>query len=62
MVAPPVDAILQEAEDGEYDLIVMGSRGVNLECDGDRLLGSVAERVLHRTPCPVMIVRAEPKP
>jgi nucleotide-binding universal stress UspA family protein len=58
----PVDVILGEAEDGEYDLIVMGSRGVGLDSGHDRLIGSVTERVLHRTPCPVLVIRAEPRP
>ena len=60
--AEPVDAILREAEDGEYDLIVMGSRGVSLDRGHERLVGSVTERVLNRTPCPIMVIRAEPKP
>jgi len=59
---PPADVILAAAEEGEFDLIVMGSRGVSLEQGHDRLVGSVAERVLHRTPCPVLVVRAEPRP
>lgn len=59
---PPVEAILREAEDGEYDLIVMGSRGLNLEDGYDHAMGSVAERVLHRTPCPVLVIRAQPRP
>ncbi len=54
------EAILHEAEDGEYDLIVLGSRGVSIDNGHDRLLGSVAERVLHRAPCPVLVIRAEP--
>jgi nucleotide-binding universal stress UspA family protein len=60
--APPVDAILGEAEEGEYDLIVIGSRGVSLDRGHDRLVGSVTERVLHRAPCPVLVIRAEPRP
>jgi nucleotide-binding universal stress UspA family protein len=60
--APPADAILAAAEDGEFDLIVMGSRGVSVEHGHERLVGSVAERVLHRAPCPVLVVRAEPGP
>jgi nucleotide-binding universal stress UspA family protein len=56
------EAILREAEEGEYDLIVMGSRGVSLDDGHDRLIGSVTERVLHRAPCPVLVIRAEPRP
>lgn len=57
------EAILQEAEDGEFDLIVMGSRGVSLDKGYDRLIGSVTERVLHRALCPVLVIRhrAQPK-
>lgn len=58
----PADVILQEAEDGEYDVIVMGSRGVSLDRGHDRLVGSVTERVLHQAPCPVLVIRAEPRP
>jgi nucleotide-binding universal stress UspA family protein len=54
----PAEVILKRANEGAYDLIVMGSRGVSLERGYDRLIGSVAERVLHRTPCPVLVIRA----
>ena len=58
----PDQVILREAEAGEFDVIVIGSRGVSEDSGRTRLLGSVAERVLHRTPCPVLVIRAEPKP
>ncbi|MGV3722976.1 MAG: universal stress protein, partial [Actinomycetota bacterium] len=38
---PSADAILKEAADGAFDLIVMGSRGVSLDNGHDRLVGSV---------------------
>jgi nucleotide-binding universal stress UspA family protein len=49
------DAILDEAQEGEYDLIVMGSKGIT----GLKrvLLGSVCEEVVRRAPCPVLVVR-----
>jgi nucleotide-binding universal stress UspA family protein len=58
----PHEVILREAEEGEFDVIVIGSRGVSEDSGRSRLLGSVAERVLHQTPCPVLVIRAEPKP
>lgn len=56
----PVHVVLREAADGEFDLIVMGSRGVSLDHGYERLVGSVTERVLHRAPCPVLVIRAAP--
>jgi nucleotide-binding universal stress UspA family protein len=53
-------AILREAEEGEFHLIVMGSRGVGLDRGHERMVGSVTERVLHRAPCPVLVIRATP--
>ncbi len=49
------DAILEEAETGGYDVIVIGSRGVS----GIRsmLLGSVSKAVVQKAACPVMVVR-----
>jgi universal stress protein A len=55
----PSDAIVAAAEEWGADLIAMGTRGhTGLE---HVLLGSVAERTLHRAPCPVLTVRAKPK-
>jgi universal stress protein A len=56
--SPPAE-IAQFAEDGEFDLIVMGTHGRS----GLKhlLLGSVAERVLRSAPCPVLTVRQPEK-
>lgn len=47
------------AEQGSFDLIVMGTHG--RRGLSHALLGSVAERVLRTAPCPVLIVRAPAK-
>jgi nucleotide-binding universal stress UspA family protein len=51
----PDRAIVKRAEDGEFDLVVLGSHGR----DGVArvLLGSVAEKVVRRSPVPVLVVR-----
>ena len=51
----PADTIVREAEDGGYDLILMGTRGVsNL---AGFVLGSVAHKVLGLTKKPVWLVK-----
>lgn len=50
----PEDNILEAAEKGGYDLIVMGTRGKK----GMGLrLGSVSSRVVAQAPCSVLVVR-----
>lgn len=53
--APSIAAVAKEG----YQLIVMGSRGLGLPRSERYLLGSVAERVLRRSHCPVLIIPAE---
>jgi nucleotide-binding universal stress UspA family protein len=62
---PPIDAkvfagtpsqgIVDEAKDGGYDLIVMGTHG--RRGLSHLLIGSVAERVVRTAPCAVMTIR-----
>jgi nucleotide-binding universal stress UspA family protein len=54
----PFQAILETASSQQVDLIVMGTHGRT----GLRyvLLGSVAEKVVHLAPCPVLVVRPRP--
>ena len=53
----PARAIRKFVEDSEIDLVVMGSHG---RSGLSRVvLGSVAEKVLRRTPLPVLVVDAE---
>ena len=51
----PMDMILKEVEDKDYDLIAMGSRG--LGAIKGMLMGSVSERVSRAVKCPVLIVK-----
>jgi nucleotide-binding universal stress UspA family protein len=50
----PAELISRFAEEGGYDLIVLGRRGHFVR---DRVLGSTADRVAEHAHCPVMIVR-----
>jgi nucleotide-binding universal stress UspA family protein len=50
-----VEEIVQRAEDGGFDLVVMGSHGYSsLE---EALIGTIARRVVRRSSKPVLLVR-----
>ena len=51
----PATVIEQEAVDQRADLIVIGTRG--LSGLKHLLLGSIAERVVQKSPCPVLTVK-----
>ena len=51
----PVDRIIELADAGDFDVIVMGSRGLGVL--GDVMLGSTSRRVLRRCGKPVLVVR-----
>lgn len=47
--------IVRAAKDRQVDQIAMGTRGMGAV--GNMLLGSVAQRVLHQSPVPVLLVK-----
>lgn len=49
------EAILEELEEGNYDLVVMGTHG--LSGVKKLLLGSVSEAVVHHTTKPVLLIK-----
>ena len=49
------ERICEVAEKGKYDLIIIGSRGLNPIARF--LVGSVSDRVVHHAPCSVTVVR-----
>jgi nucleotide-binding universal stress UspA family protein len=51
----PSDIIVAEAEDEDFDLIVMGSRG--LGGIKEYILGSVSNQVIHESKSPILIVK-----
>jgi len=53
----PPEVICEQAEEQKADLIVMGTHGRSGLAH--LLLGSTAERVVQKAPCPVMTVRCE---
>ena len=50
----PADALINEAERLEAEVIVVGNRRMQ---GVSRLLGSVANEVAHNAPCDVLIVK-----
>jgi nucleotide-binding universal stress UspA family protein len=56
MEGDPVDMILRAAEETHSDVIVMGTHGRTALAR--LLLGSVAEAVLRKAPCPVLTVKS----
>jgi hypothetical protein len=50
-----VDAFVEQAEEIDAGLLVVGSRGLGRF--GRLVLGSVSMGLVHRSPCPVLIVR-----
>ena len=54
LTGPPHLAIVRHAEEIEADLIVCATHGHGPI--GHALMGSTTERVLHRAPCPVLVV------
>ena len=55
----PAQTIVETAETGGYDLVVIGTHGRTGLARA--LIGSVAERVVRHAPCPVLAVRNVPK-
>ncbi|MGF9710927.1 universal stress protein [Paenibacillus naphthalenovorans] len=51
----PAAEIVKYAKEGQYELIIVGSRGLNRL--KEVLLGSVSHQVAHEAACPVMIVK-----
>jgi len=51
----PVDAIIKKSKEGNFDVIVMGARG--LSTLKKILVGSVSEGVIKSACCPVLIVK-----
>jgi nucleotide-binding universal stress UspA family protein len=56
-IGTPVDRILDYITDSHIDLVVMGTHGRGPV--GHLLLGSVAERIVRRSPVPVLTVKGE---
>ena len=50
-----VQEIVRVAKEGDFDLVVMGARG--LSRIKEILLGSVSDGVMHHVTCPIMLVK-----
>ncbi|WP_256592904.1 universal stress protein [Pseudomonas sp. 2822-17] len=46
---------MREANNGEYDIVIIGSRGLNPF--QEMVLGSVSHKIAKRVECPVLIVK-----
>ena len=53
----PFVEIVRYAKDNDVDLLVVGTHGRG--AIAHMLLGSVAEKVVRKAPCPVLVVRAQ---
>ena len=51
----PGPSIVEFANDGDYDMLIIGSRGLNAL--QEMVLGSVSHKVIKRVDCPVLVVK-----
>lgn len=51
----PAQQIVNAAEEGKFDLIVIGAKGRSLL--RNLTVGSVCDTVVHNAPCPVLVLR-----
>lgn len=51
----PAEEILKIQEEGDFDMIVVGTRGNNAVTRF--LIGSVSDKIIHHSKCPVLVVR-----
>ena len=58
-IGNPVEAILEEINNQDYDLVIMGAHGHGTL--GGTFMGSVSRRVLRRSNTPVLVVRLSEK-
>jgi len=54
-IGNPVDEIVQEAENNDYDMVIMGARGHG--AIAGTVIGSVSRRVVRRCKKPVLLIR-----
>ena len=54
-IGKPVNEILQEVENNDYDMVVMGAHGHSVLADA--VMGSVSRRVVRRCKKPVLVIR-----
>ena len=50
----PYKEIVKAAKEGDFDLIIMGSRGLDGQIS---FQGSVSSKVINEAPCPVLIIK-----
>jgi nucleotide-binding universal stress UspA family protein len=55
-----VQEIVNVAKEGNFDLIVIGGRGISKI--RELLLGSVTDGVIHHASCPVLVIKLVPQP
>jgi nucleotide-binding universal stress UspA family protein len=51
----PASAILDYDKKEKFDLVIMGSRGLGKF--KELILGSVSSKIVHHSPCPVLLIR-----
>lgn len=60
LVGEPYLKIIEHAKNGNFDLIIMGSRGFSKV--KRFFVGSVTQRVIAEAPCPVLVIRSAFEP
>lgn len=60
LVGEPFEKIVETAKNGNFDLIVMGNRGLSKV--KRFFVGSVTQKVISEAPCPVLVIRSNFEP